>query len=58
MNTAKSDILMRIKGWTDASTELSSAKKSDISNKLIYGMITPHKEADTVLNQILVWLFE
>ncbi|RJE77606.1 hypothetical protein BGP78_00975 [Pseudoalteromonas sp. MSK9-3] len=58
MNTAKSDILMRIKGWTDASTELSPAQKSNISNKLIYGMINPHKESDTVLNQILVWLFE
>ncbi|KAF7769735.1 hypothetical protein PCIT_a2627 [Pseudoalteromonas citrea] len=58
MNTTKSDILMRIKGWTDASTELSQIQKSEISNKLIYGMINPHKEADTVLNQILVWLFE
>lgn len=58
MNAAKSEILMRIKGWVDASTELSQAQKSDISNKLIYGMINPHKESDTVLNQVLVWLFE
>ncbi|MBE0368558.1 hypothetical protein [Pseudoalteromonas aurantia] len=58
MNSAKSDTLMRLKGWTDAASELSAIQKTEISNKLVYGMINPHKESDTVLNQVLVWLFE
>jgi len=58
MNSAKTDILMRIKAWSDASTELSQEQKKEISDKLVYGMINPQKESITVLNQILVWLFE
>ena len=58
MNTDKLDTLQRIKAWSDAATELSIEQRNDIGNKLVYGMMNPHKESDTVLNQVLVWLFE
>ncbi|SFC12771.1 hypothetical protein [Pseudoalteromonas denitrificans] len=58
MNDNKINILTRIKAWSDAATELTPEQKYEISNKLVYGMMNPQKESDTVLNQVLVWLFE
>jgi len=58
MNMVKTDILMRIQSWSNASHELNQEQKKEISDKLVYGMINPQKESITVLNQILVWLFE
>lgn len=32
--------------------------KSDIQKKLLYAMLNPHKEYDTVINQCLIWMIE
>jgi len=49
--------LTEFKIWANA-CELPLDKKSAVTSKLDYGLQWPHKEYDTVINQILVWLFE
>ena len=58
MNTQLSGTLSMLKKWVDASTELTVEQRANISNKLVYGMMNPHKESHTVMNQILMWMFE
>lgn len=50
--------LQSLTGWANASMELSAQQRSDIAAKFGYGMQWPHKEYDTVITQVLVWLFE
>ncbi len=50
--------LTTLRQWAEASLELTATQRSEISNKLLYGMMNPQKESDTVMNQVLVWLFE
>jgi len=37
---------------------LPPLQSTKVADKLRYGMINPHTEHDTVINQILVWMFE
>ena len=39
-------------------SEIASTEKKLIIEKLKYGMMNPHKEYDTVITQILVWLVQ
>ncbi len=41
-----------------AKTSLTAQQLADVNNKLDYGRINPHIEFETVLNQILVWMYE
>ena len=50
--------LMRLIGWANASKELTEQQRTTVVEKLTYGTLTPHKEYDTVITQVLVWLFE
>lgn len=43
---------------TKAEKKLEDNKKKEILDKLTYGMRNPHTECDTVLNQILMWLYQ
>jgi hypothetical protein len=58
MNEQVGATLASLKGWAEASKELSDNQRMEVTNKLVYGMMNPQKESDTVMNQILVWLFE
>ncbi len=57
-NAANIQILQGLQAWANAANELTLTQKSQITSKLGYGMINPQTECDTVLNQILVWLFD
>lgn len=50
--------LQGLSAWANASTELKSSQRTDIVTKLGYGQQWPHKEYDTVITQVLVWLTE
>ena len=49
--------LLGLSTWVNMS-DLSDIQKKQINDKLTYGATWASKENDTVLNQILVWLFE
>ncbi|MBX3200787.1 MAG: hypothetical protein KF894_21800 [Labilithrix sp.] len=49
--------IVELTAWAQA-TDLPTQKKADVVSKLSYAAINPQKEYDTVINQILVWLFE
>jgi hypothetical protein len=44
--------------WTNASLELTMQQRMDIVSKFNYGLQWPHKEYDTVITQVLIWLYE
>jgi hypothetical protein len=56
-NSKCSAQLTQLSAWATAS-ELPLDKKTAVTSKLSYGLQWPHKEYDTVINQILVWLHE
>ncbi|VAW67752.1 hypothetical protein MNBD_GAMMA08-1766 [hydrothermal vent metagenome] len=58
MNAQVGAMLKNINSWAVAANELSASQKKQITTKLLYGMMNPQKECDTVLNQILVWMYE
>lgn len=53
-----SGTLQQLISWANAAKELTEQQRTDIVSKLNYGLQTPHKEYDTVITQVLVWLFE
>lgn len=62
MSQAENDRVSRsldslIRATTDA-TELTMQQRTDIIAKFNYGKMWPMKEYDTVISQVLVWLFE
>ncbi len=58
MNEKATLLLSGLEVWNIASTELTPQQRVDIKDKLLYGQLRPHLECDTVLNQILTWLYE
>jgi hypothetical protein len=56
-NSKLSGILLQLTSRANAS-ELPLDKKTAVTSKLNYGMQWPLKEYDTVINQVLVWLYE
>jgi hypothetical protein len=47
--------LQLLSAWADSSG-LTAPRIQQVKNQLLYGRINVHKEYDTVVNQILVWL--
>lgn len=58
LNARMTSNLMSIKGWANASQELSPEQRTQIASACDYGVLWPHREHDTVMTQILVWLIE
>lgn len=50
--------LKTLAGASSAKGGLSGENSTKVVSKLDYGYQTPHKEFDTVINQVLVWLTE
>lgn len=57
-NTAVDAKLRSLSTWASASAELTMERRNEIVAKLSYGLMWPHKEYDTVITQVLVWLHE
>lgn len=57
-NATVSGKLAALTGWANASKELTPQQRLEITSKFGYGMQWPHKEYDTVITQVLVWLHE
>lgn len=51
-------ILQSLQAWANAADFGDLQRKSEVNNKLVYAIMNPQKEFDTVINQIFVWLYE
>jgi len=57
-NNKNIQTLQTLQLWASKATELKPDQRKQVGDKLTYGMMNPQKEYDTVINQVLVWLFE
>ena len=57
-NVLNGSTLNTLVQWAAAANELKAEQQKQIQDKLTYGMMSPQKEYDTVINQVLVWLFQ